>query len=155
VTAAPEAATDASQIIFPTDLSPVHFVKVELLDASDQVISDNFYWRAAADHPDDFTALNTLPTVAVDMAVSRADRDGKCLLDVKVSNPTQSVALMAHLQLRRKASGERVLPVYYSDNYVSLLPGERRTISIEAAVKDLDGDEPLIAVDGWNVAGRN
>jgi beta-mannosidase len=155
VTAAPEAATDAGQIIFPTDLSPVHFVKVELLDASDQVISDNFYWRAAADHPDDFTALNTLPTVAVDMAVSRADRDGKCLLDVKVSNPTQSVALMAHLQLRRKGSGARVLPVYYSDNYVSLLPGERRTISIEAAVKDLGGDEPIIALDGWNVAGRN
>ena len=27
---------------------------------------------------------------------------------------------MAHLQLRRQKSGERVLPVYYSDNYVSL-----------------------------------
>lgn len=36
---------------------------------------------------------------------------------------------MAHLQLRRKSSGERVLPVFYSDNYVSLAPGESRTVT--------------------------
>jgi len=29
---------------------------------------------------------------------------------------------MTHLQLRRQQSNERVLPVYYSDNYVSLVP---------------------------------
>ena len=58
---------------------------------------------------------------------------------------------MAHLQLRRKRSGERVLPVYYSDNYVSLLPNETRTITIEAATSDLKGDDALVVVDGWNV----
>jgi beta-mannosidase len=45
-----------------------------------------------------------------------------------------------------------VLPVFYSDNYVSLLPGERRTITIEAAAKDLGSDRPLVTVDGWNVS---
>jgi beta-mannosidase len=44
-----------------------------------------------------------------------------------------------------------VLPVWYSDNYVSLLPGERRTITIEAAAADLGADHPLVMVDGWNV----
>jgi len=58
---------------------------------------------------------------------------------------------MTHLQLRRKRSGERVLPVYYSDNYVSLLPNETRTITIEAATSDLRGEDALIVVDGWNV----
>jgi beta-mannosidase len=43
-----------------------------------------------------------------------------------------------------------VLPVYYDDNYVSLLPGESRTIKVEAAAKDLGGDSPLVVVDGWN-----
>jgi len=59
---------------------------------------------------------------------------------------------MAHLQLRRSKSNDRVLPVYYTDNYVSLVPGESRTITIEAALSDLKGQKPLIAVDGWNVS---
>jgi Exo-beta-D-glucosaminidase Ig-fold domain len=52
--------------------------------------------------------------------------------------------------LRRKRSGERVLPVYYSDNYVSLLPNESKTITIEAATPDLKGEDALVVVDGWN-----
>jgi beta-mannosidase len=44
-----------------------------------------------------------------------------------------------------------VLPVYYTDNYVSLAPNESVTIGIEAASSDLKGDAPLVVVDGWNV----
>jgi beta-mannosidase len=55
------------------------------------------------------------------------------------------------VQLRNQRTNARVLPVFYSDNYVSLLPGERRTITIEAAAKDLGGDRPLVTLDGWNV----
>ena len=44
------------------------------------------------------------------------------MLTVTLHNPTANIALMAHLQLRRQKSGERVLPVFYSDNYVSLVP---------------------------------
>jgi hypothetical protein len=58
---------------------------------------------------------------------------------------------MTHLQLRQASSGQRVLPVFYSDNYVSLLPGESRAITLQAALQDLNGDLPLLAVDGWNV----
>jgi hypothetical protein len=62
---------------------------------------------------------------------------------------------MAHVQLRRK-SGERVLPVFYTDNYVTLLPDETRTIGIQAAQSDFNGpdgkeEDPLIVLDGWNV----
>jgi beta-mannosidase len=42
-----------------------------------------------------------------------------------------------------------VVPVYYSDNYVSLLPNESRTITIEAATGLKEG--ALVVVDGWNV----
>jgi hypothetical protein len=70
---------------------------------------------------------------------------------VALHNPGTQVALMAHLQLRRKGSNERVLPVYYSDNYVSLVAKESMTITIEAATRDLKGDAGLILIDGWNV----
>jgi mannosylglycoprotein endo-beta-mannosidase len=61
---------------------------------------------------------------------------------------------MNHIQLRDAETGKRILPAYYSDNYVSLLPGEEWTITVEAASKELHGDQPLIWLDGWNVAGR-
>ena len=75
---------------------------------------------------------------------------GRRLLQVTLHNPTESIALMAHIQLRRK-SGQRVLPVYYSDNYVSLVPGASKTIDIDAAEHDFHGEGTLIVVDGWNV----
>ncbi len=146
------AATDLGAIAFPDGLSPVHFVKLVLQDALGATVSDNFYWRAPTEHPDELSALQDLPTATLDAALSRHDEGGKCLLEATLSNPTHTVALMAHLQLRRQATNERVLPVYYSDNYVSLLPGERRTISVEAATKDLGGGQPMLVLDGWNVS---
>jgi hypothetical protein len=149
--AAPSTATDAGEIEFPADLSAVHFVKLELRDRHNQLLSDNFYWRAAPNDTDNFQALNQLPEVPLDIRARSHDQGGECVLDVTVRNPTRSIALMAHLQLRRAGSGQRVLPVFYSDNYISLLPGETRSLTIEAALPDLDGEAPLLVVDGWNV----
>jgi beta-mannosidase len=58
---------------------------------------------------------------------------------------------MTHLQLHRGNSKSRVLPVFYSDNYLSLVPGEMRTVSIEVATKDLAREAPLLEVDGFNL----
>jgi hypothetical protein len=155
VKANPTAAADLSEINWPRDLSPVHFVKLELHDRNGQRISDNFYWRALSDHPEDFAALQSLPAVDVQAHIARHDSGGKCLLDVTLSNQSTGMALMTHIQLRRKNSNDRVLPVYYSENYISLLPAESRMISVEAAAEDLKGQEPLIALDGWNVTTKN
>lgn len=151
LTAAASAATDAGTLAFPDNLSAVHFVKLELRDDRNRLLSENLYWRATPDREDDFQALNSLPTVALEIQAQRHDTAGKCLLDVSVRNPTKSIALLAHLQLRKERSGERVLPVFYSENYLSLLPGESKSLTIEAASSGLDGDAPVLAVDGWNV----
>ncbi len=149
VTAAPEAATNLGEVEFPAQLSAVHFLKLDLLDAQGKIISGNFYWRAMPAHPDDFTALDTMPKVTLDAKVERQDANGRRVVTVTLRNPSKSIALMAHVQLRRK-SGERVLPAYYSDNYVSLVPGESRTITINAALSDFNGEDTLVVVDGWN-----
>lgn len=151
VTAAPSAATDTGAIGFPAALSAVHFVKLELRDAQHKLLSDNLYWRADPAHPDDLQTLDTLPTVTLTATATRRDLGGKCFLAVTLHNPSQAVALMAHLQLRKARSGVRVLPVFYSDNYVSLLPGEGKTLTVEAQTSDLGGEAPLLALDGWNV----
>jgi len=151
VTAEPDVATSLGPIEFPADVSAVHFLKLDLTDAAGKPLSSNFYWRSLPEHPDDFNDLNKMPVVTLDAKVGRKDADGKRVLTVTLHNPAASVALMAHMQLRRAKSGERVLPVYYSDNYVSLVPNETRTITIEAALSDFNGEDALVLFDGWNV----
>jgi beta-mannosidase len=146
------AATDLGPIDWPADLSPVHFIRLDLLDSGDRTISSNFYWRALPAHPDSFAALNQLPLVKLTASEFREDSNGQTNLHITLGNPTHSIALMAHLQLRRGKSGQRVLPAFYSDNYITLVPGETRSIVIQAATDDLAGEEPMVALDGWNVA---
>ena len=152
LTAAPDAATNLGPIDLPASLSVVHFIKLDLRDSGGQLISSNFYWQAAPDNPDDFAPLNQMPMVTLIAKVDELQSKvaGRRILSVTLNNPTNQIALMAHVQLRRK-SGERVLPVFYSDNYVSLVPGETKKITIDAAQSDLHGEDALVVVDGWNV----
>jgi hypothetical protein len=151
VTALPDVATNLGAIEFPAAVSPVHFIKLELKDSAGKPISSNFYWRSLPDHPDDFNDLNQMAPVTLEAKVSSEDANGKRLLTVTLHNPSTGIALMTHLQLRRQKSGERVLPVFYSDNYVSLVPNETKTIRIEATLSDFKGEGALVVFDGWNV----
>jgi mannosylglycoprotein endo-beta-mannosidase len=138
-----------AQIEVSARISPVYFIKLELSDASGKLLSSNFYWQHVAQ--DQFEGLMNLPAVTLDAdASARVDGD-RTVLTVRLRNNTGHVALLSHLQLHQKMSGRRVLPVFYSDNYISLVPGESATVSIEAATKDLEKDSPLIEVDGYNV----
>ena len=147
-----DVATDLGPIDFPATVSPVHFIKLDLRDAAGQLLSTNFYWRAQPADPDNLAALNQMPMVKLTATVEAPKENvpGQRRLRVILHNPTQNIALMAHVQLRRK-SGERVLPVFYSDNYVSLVPGETKTIEIEAGASEFHGEAALIVIDGWNV----
>jgi hypothetical protein len=144
-------ATDLGSFDAAIKVTKLHFVKLELRDGTGKLLSDNFYWSGAFDQENDLHGLATLPTVKLEASVKRADVGGKCLLDVTLRNPSDSIALMAHLQLRRQSTRQRVLPVFYSDNYVSLIPGESKAISVEANNAELKGDQPLLTLDGWNV----
>jgi hypothetical protein len=149
LTAAASTFTDLGAIAFPKGLSSVHFVKLKLFDSSNNLVSDNFYWRETVQ--DNFQALNTLLTVTLNIQATAQQIASNYLISVTLSNPAPVVALMTHLQLRQASSGQRVLPVFYSDNYISLLPGEAKAITLQAATANLNGDAPLLAVDGWNV----
>ena len=140
-----------SRWIFRLSVSPVHLVKLTLLDASGKMLSDNLYWRALPARQDDLTELATLPMATLDVQVTRQEEGRNTVVLVTLHNRSRTPALMAHLQLRRRRSGERVLPAFYSDNYVSLLPGETKTVRVEAERTELRGEQALIVLDGWNV----
>jgi len=150
VTAPAATAASLGLVEFPTALSSVHFIKLDLKDSSGKLVSTNFYWRAVPEHQDDLTDLNKLPEVTLESQVARKDADGQSRITVTLRNTSQNIALMSHVQLRRKRSGDRVLPVFYDGNYVSLAPGEQRAITIDVATSQLNGEDALVMVDGWN-----
>lgn len=155
VNAKASSATDLEAVKWPSNLTTVFFVKLELKDDKGSLISDNFYWKASHEQPDNLSDLNKLPVVTLEANVVRKSVNGKCLLEVTLHNASSQIALMAHLQLRRQHSNERVLPVYYTDNYVSLIPDGAKTITIEASLADLHNETPMVVVDGWNISVKS
>lgn len=155
VAVAPTSPKDIDSIKNITGLSNVYFVKATLYDAKGKEVSTNFYWHAApvkANETQSLQDLNNMAAVTLQTSATRKDSDGKVFITVTIKNPSDKIALMTHLQLRRQKSGLRVLPVYYSDNYVSLVPGETKVITIEASAANLKGESPCIAFDGWNTS---
>jgi len=45
---------------------------------------------------------------------------------------------------------QRSMEVFYSDNYVSLIGGEDRVITMECAAGDLKSGPAKVVLDGWN-----
>ena len=130
-------------------ISPLYFVKLDLVGGDGQLLSTNFYWQNVAQ--DDFSGMEKMPVATVELGATAAVVGEQTVITATVRNSSQTIALMTHLQLHRKQTGGRVLPVFYSDNYMSLVPGEARTVTIGFATKDLAGEAPLLLVDGWNV----
>src|ERR1700722_16064841 len=139
----------AAEIEVNAPISPLYFTKPDLTDVKGNLLSTNFYWQHVSQ--DQLDGLENLSTVTLDAEASAHANGDKTMITVTLHNNSQHVALLSHLQLHQKKSGRRVLPVFYSDNYISLVPGESSTVTIEAATKDLRGDEPLIEVDGYNI----
>ena len=139
----------AAQIDVSARITPLYFIKLNLTDTNGNLLSTNLYWQHVAQ--DQFDGLMKLPVVTLDAEASSHVEGDKTVVTVTLHNHTNNVALLSHLQLHKKKSGQRVLPVFYSDNYISLVPDESSTVTIEAATKDLQGDSPLVEVDGFNV----
>ena len=60
------------------------------------------------------------------------------------------VAAMVALSLRGAPTGSRVLPAFYSDNNLWLLPGESRDVTVECATADLGRDTPAVQLSAYN-----
>jgi exo-1,4-beta-D-glucosaminidase len=56
------------------------------------------------------------------------------------------------LRLVKGADKTDVLPIFWEDNYISLLPGERREVRVSVRKSDLGSTHPELAIDGFNVA---
>jgi exo-1,4-beta-D-glucosaminidase len=166
-----DAAIKAFDLPKPDGLTMTFFVQLDLRDARGRAVSSNFYWLSAkADTLDwahkqdtvytpqaefgDLTGLNSLPEVKLQTSAVLEQGAGTATgkARVRVKNPSQSIAFQVRLRLADKKDGLDVVPVFWDDNYFSLLPGEERVISVAYDTAELHGAHPAIQVSGFNIA---
>jgi len=142
----------------------VTFVSLSLHDAEGRKLADNFYALTSRHDRHDYAASNWYTTPIAEYADFRAMADMPAAelkitplprpegdagrLAVEVRNTSKTIALYTTLKLKN-AAGEVVAPVFWSDNYFSLTPGESRTITIDAS--GVDSNELTLTAVGWNV----
>jgi exo-1,4-beta-D-glucosaminidase len=73
---------------------------------------------------------------------------------VTLTNTGSTVAFFTRLKLTAGKGGKIVLPVFWQDNYVSLMPNESRTLSVSYALTDLGSAAPAVEISGWNLASQ-
>jgi exo-1,4-beta-D-glucosaminidase len=142
----------------------LHFVRLTLTDGTERELSDNFYWIPAKlaefdwQHNDyrytralqepDLTALRGLTQSHVAVAMVKRNADGR--VTVRLQDNSRALAF----QIALRALDEHATPVepaFWSDNYVSLLPGESRTLTVRSS-SHAGVRIAAIEVTGWNVS---
>jgi exo-1,4-beta-D-glucosaminidase len=163
-----DGVTKAFTVAEPAGITPTYFLSLQLFDGSGQLVSRNFYWLSS--HPDvsdfaksewyytplsdfaDFTALQDLPKATVNASMQVSDAGNDTAATVHVENPGAGLAFLVRLRLLNGHGGAEILPVFWDDNYLCLLPGEKRDVTVHLRKADLGNAQPVLAVDGFNVA---
>ncbi|MBQ8773034.1 MAG: discoidin domain-containing protein, partial [Muribaculaceae bacterium] len=133
------------EIYSPSDSSDdgettsMRFVRLTLLSSSGEVLSENTYWtNCAKDYV--YTELNTIPEADVTAQIVDKSQINYGRVKISLKNNSSTVAFALRLRMVNPVTGERILPLLLTDNYITLMPGESRIIDAEA--------DPRMLVDG-------
>lgn len=124
------------------------FLKLTVTNNAGKVIADNFYWVQKSNK---FGALQQLPEakLALDARMQIGGKSNK--YSVKVRNEGNTIAFMFNAKIVGAVSHQEILPTLWSDNYISLLPGESKVLEAEIRNEDLT-ESPLLE---FSTFGKN
>jgi exo-1,4-beta-D-glucosaminidase len=159
LTAGPASSNVAFTIPPLSGLSTTYYLKLKLQNSTGTVLSDNFYWYSTSADVlgghckwyycptktyANLTSLAVLPMVTV----SHSDTIGGSSVTTTLTNSSSNLAFL--IRLRVTNGGNEVLPVFWSDNYITLMPGESRaeTATFNAGTLPVGS---IVQVDGFNV----
>ena len=130
--------------------SEIYFVALEMVDNSGQLVSDNFYWLSENKN---FTSLEKMPKANLEVKLDKEtdEASGEIICRIHLTNPTQHLAFFINTSIRKGQDGEEVLPSFWSDNYVSILPGKTKELTIRFRQRLLDDQTPVLKIEGWNI----
>ena len=139
-------ANDVLTVNIPQDITPVHFIALELTDARGNVVSRNFYWRSTSRYEGKqtvtgpctggFEPLASMHEAKPTLMTRRlSDKDGWREWEVTLRNSGRRIAFFCQLLLTDQ-NDKPVHGTFYSDNFFSLLPGEKQVITIRTPLSD-------------------
>ncbi len=151
-----DAAPDSVIPAFKLELSPflangMVLVKLEARNASGQLVSENLYWLG--EKSSSYRQLNHLPAAKLSASATYERSADTGRIHLRLENQGATAALANKATLLNASDSSRILPAYFSDNYVSLLPGETREIEIEYPAGAAKG-APQVSLRGWNLVPR-
>lgn len=119
------------------------FLKMQIEDVRHNLMSENIYWLP--DSTGNYSGLQQMRKANVNITARKVSPNN---IEVKITNPLGNpLAFFNRVSLVNSATGKRVLPVFYDNNYVSILPGSEKTIRLE-----FNGmSNGKVTVEGWNV----
>jgi len=134
------------KVVLPKNTNEVFFLKLQLAD-DDKLIDDNIYWLSNKRHS--YEKLNDLEKVMVKTTI---DKSNKGQTVINISNPNNETAFFIRLKIV-DSHGELVLPSYFTDNYFTLLPGDKKQVDLDlsGSLRPVNLDELKLVVEGWNV----
>jgi uncharacterized membrane protein len=121
-------------------------IALRVTDTNGTPVSDNLYWWSKQESS--LRELDALADVRLKASATLAASPGERQATIKLENTGTVPALLVKLTLKDAATDARILPAYYSENYVSLLPGDSRTVTIAFPAGE---SRPKIALRGWNL----
>jgi exo-1,4-beta-D-glucosaminidase len=170
VTAKADGSTTLDKVATPSGLSATYFVRLLLKDGNGTVVDRNVYWLSTkADTLDygnstwfdtpqtgyaDLSGLQNLGTGKVDVSASTTTSGDRSTTSVKLTNNGSKVAFFLRATIRKGASGGELAPITWSDDYVTIWPGESVTLTADYRTADLGGAQPNVQVAGVNVAAK-
>jgi hypothetical protein len=132
---------------------PLVFVQLRLISRTGRLLSENVYWQSA--HAKSLRALDTLHAQPVALTAQRSEAHGaggEPRLTVTLTNRGTEPAVALEVSAL-DAHGHRVLPSYYSANFLTLMPGERRQIRIRCPRQGAHCAR--VQLQGWNTLGKS
>jgi len=166
-----ESAPDSAQRVFSIpenlyqDADRILFVDLTLADASGAVVSRNFYWvpttlttfdwpktdytHTPAERNEDLAALTNLPPAKVTARAEIETTPNGRELRLHLDNASAVLAFQISAAARTP-SGGLIAPVFWSDNWIELLPGESRTLT--ATLPETAPADFIVQIEGWNIA---
>lgn len=143
-------------LVLPESQTEIFFVVLKILDENKKELSNNFYWlknpNLTGFIPPTlvFRGLKNIEPATVNADVKYKIEDGKLKGEIKLENTGNSLAMMIKLNLRNQSNGSRILPVYFSDGYFQLFPGESKILTFECSTAATP-DNMVVTAEGYNL----
>ena len=148
-------------------ITNTYFLDLRLFDSDGTQTASNFYWLSTK--PDildyeakvvpweyytpskqfaDFTLLNSLAPTTVDVQHNLKTENEHNILSVELKNTGSSIAFAIELNVIDSSTGSGIVPVFWQDNYITLLPAESRTVE---AIFSKTASNVSLNIQGWNI----